>query len=764
MARSSVYNPLTLTQADWQRFLSAEGLSEKAGVPADLFPFMVLKELADNAADNGGGSMTRISDDEVTITDEGPGLDPADVVRLYSVQRDLTSSKHWRRGNRGALGNGLRAVMGGLHVMGGTLTVASRGIATTVSAGDDGATCALATVPVALAPGTTITVRAPGIGRRSIVSKAALALTSLAGNVISGRPPPSWFDEAAIKALLRSATGVSVRDFVGQFSTGYRPLDGAADASTADPAALLQAMLSEAKREPKLNAVGADAFPGFYARQDGTFEIGAARLPYIVEVWATAKPATDEQNISTTLIVNRTVSLHPVTVDVASKGRVRFSDGSTVFQLSKQSRDRLTLKQSADFAFHVSITAPAVPIISSGKRPDLDHFAADILLSVAKAGRKAQDAVKKSRASSTVADVVARLLPEAYEMVSDGGRYWANVRQLMYAMRPRILEETGKQTVNDGYITGNLIPAFVLENPALTDGWKIAYDARGTFLEPHSRRSVALGTVSVGGYQKSRFSIASVVPSGVILQAPPEHRLAGILFVEKEGFAQNIEESGLLEKHDIALASTKGMSTVAIRSLIDHLAGHIPGLTLFTLTDFDIAGVTIEDTLVSSGWRYEYRNAVRHVPLAVNWPQARRLHAAGMSEPSGRENAASFAETLSRKGLEDSAVEFLTRAGDGGNGLRVELNAILPKDLLDIIGDGLARHAGRKVVPDSLDSYYAELLIRRRLSEHEKALRAASPVTAPPGLKEALAAALAREPGLSWDEALAQIIEARGNG
>ena len=44
---------LTVEQQDWMRFLTSEGLAEKAGCPKSMFPKMIVKEFADNAADIG---------------------------------------------------------------------------------------------------------------------------------------------------------------------------------------------------------------------------------------------------------------------------------------------------------------------------------------------------------------------------------------------------------------------------------------------------------------------------------------------------------------------------------------------------------------------------------------------------------------------------------------------------------------------------------------------------------------------------------------
>ena len=45
-------NTLTIEQQDWMRFLTSDGLAEKAGCTASHFTKMIVKEFADNAVFN----------------------------------------------------------------------------------------------------------------------------------------------------------------------------------------------------------------------------------------------------------------------------------------------------------------------------------------------------------------------------------------------------------------------------------------------------------------------------------------------------------------------------------------------------------------------------------------------------------------------------------------------------------------------------------------------------------------------------------------
>src|SRR4051794_4345732 len=89
---------------------------------------MVLKELVDNALDAGAtAALAQVDHDTWTVTDDGPGLDREQVLRFFAVDRAMVSTKLLRRPTRGAVGNGLRVVVGGAVASGGGLAVESKG-------------------------------------------------------------------------------------------------------------------------------------------------------------------------------------------------------------------------------------------------------------------------------------------------------------------------------------------------------------------------------------------------------------------------------------------------------------------------------------------------------------------------------------------------------------------------------------------------------------------------------------------------------------
>jgi C4-dicarboxylate-specific signal transduction histidine kinase len=118
---------LVYERDDWQLFLDPATLPQKAGCYPHQLNQIVFKELVDNALDGGANASLVNIDDEWIVHDDGPGINPANVPKLFSVNRPLLSSKLMRLPLRGMLGNGLRVVMGAVFSSGGSLTVETRG-------------------------------------------------------------------------------------------------------------------------------------------------------------------------------------------------------------------------------------------------------------------------------------------------------------------------------------------------------------------------------------------------------------------------------------------------------------------------------------------------------------------------------------------------------------------------------------------------------------------------------------------------------------
>jgi DNA topoisomerase VI subunit A len=95
------------------------------------------------------------------------------------------------------------------------------------------------------------------------------------------------------------------------------------------------------------------------------------------------------------------------------------------------------------------------------------------------------------------------------------------------------------------------------------------------------------------------------------------------LFIEKEGFSALLAQAQIAERFDVAIMSTKGMSNVAARMLIDRIAPCID--SVLVMHDFDVSGFTIFGTLGSDGRRYTFDNDVHVIDLGLRLADVREM-------------------------------------------------------------------------------------------------------------------------------------------
>lgn len=389
--------------------------------------------------------------------------------------------------------------------------------------------------------------------------------------------------------------------------------------------------------------------------------------------------------------------------------------------------------------------------------------------------RKAEDrdAIKRvdyyRRPKKSLKDAAYEIMEAAYLKASGNGTLPANARQIMYAARGPILEATGKASLDSQYFTQTLLPGFVREHPELTAEWRIAYDARGNFMEPHAAgdAAVRLGTLEVDRYisgigmhasplsQPSHSAISSGFPT-----SGPENRFGAVLFIEKEGFWPILEAAQIAERYDLAMLSTKGQSNVASRRLIDRLCGD-GGIPLLTLHDFDVAGMSIAAVLGRDNQRYEWEHEIRHIDLGLRLEdvQAHSLQ----SEPC-RFRAADRAR-LKQDGASDDEVAYL------GERQRVELNAFTSDQFIAWLEGKLQQHGVSKVIPDSetLEIAYRRAVAARRIDARINAveteeLAAAKESTVPANLADRVHAVVASSPERPWDQAVWRIAAEESTG
>jgi Topoisomerase 6 subunit A/Spo11, Toprim domain len=383
-----------------------------------------------------------------------------------------------------------------------------------------------------------------------------------------------------------------------------------------------------------------------------------------------------------------------------------------------------------------------------------------------RASQRRRDAMIQSH-RITIREAAFMVIEEAYMKASGGGSLPAHPRQIMYAARGQVQALTGRQ-LDDQYFTQGLLPEYMDLYSHKTADWDVVFDARGHFTEPHTNREVALGTLAVRDYLAGNHGSAYLADSDDLIHLYPtqgsRHRFGAILFIEKEGFLPLLQKVQIAERYDIAIMSTKGMSSTAARSLVDAMciAGQ-KGVPLLIVRDFDKAGFSIAATLQNDTRRYQFRNQLKVHDFGLRlidvkkWDLESETVSYGNSDPE---------DNLRDNGATDEEIAFLI--GDGFTGKRVELNAFPSDAFIEWLKGKLDEHGIQKVLPDdqTLDDAYRRALKRAKVQEllareGERIDEEVAAAVLPEHLSEQINDKLEEDPSQPWDMALTLLVEAQ---
>jgi hypothetical protein len=383
--------------ADWRQFVDHNTLPMQAGASWEDLPELILKEVADNACDESTAEVEiELTPQGWRISDRGPGIDPEDVPRLFSVGRPMLSSKRTRLPRRGMLGQGLRVVAGYIGIIGGTIRVASRGVTQTLYVDTvAGQTMASECAPCVNDGWTRVTLAWPGydddediagLARQTI----AFAKRSAPASNYAGPSSPWWYGPEDFRFLCVTAPrDATVADVVCDLGlTVPRGVEGAALAGTltAADAVTILAALRERNSEPhprRLGQIGREGFVDYsgYAIEHGIATLkSGARVPFIVEAHAHCRRRDkhDKSLTSSLTFINRSPARDGLQLGY---GGLR---GHGIY--------RSVEVKPGNYELVVSVISPFVPLISTGKAPDLKHMSAEVAGAVEKAAKQAHRA------------------------------------------------------------------------------------------------------------------------------------------------------------------------------------------------------------------------------------------------------------------------------------------------------------------------------------------------------------------------------------
>ncbi len=366
-----------------------------------------------------------------------------------------------------------------------------------------------------------------------------------------------------------------------------------------------------------------------------------------------------------------------------------------------------------------------------------------------------------------------QVMEQAYLKASSGKKLPANARQIMYAARRQIIELTGKTTPwkTSAYFTQTLLPAYIEAHPEQTADWDVVYDVRGHLREPHTSKTVELGTLAVRQYigcwrsqvsATQYFDVASTIETH-----GPANRYRYALFVEKEGFDHLIKSANIQARFDIAVMSTKGMSVTAARQLVEALSKE--GVTILVIRDFDLYGFRIAHTLGHDTKRYRFKHKPKVIDLGLRLEDAQDM-GLDSEEYDGSDKDA---DALRKYGATDKEIEFLTQKrtvkikDEDGNEVkktilpsRIELNAMDSQQFIDWLEKKLKK-VGKKVIPEPKtlqtvwDKQWREMALQSALDNATANLPKPPPM--PKRMIDRIRAEFTDDPKQDWTNALAEI-------
>lgn len=743
-------------RSDWTLFRSLDTLGQRAGVPRERLGAIVAKELVDNALDAGSAdvSIERFKEDGVAgfrVKDDGEGIPGTDeqIAAMFSIARPLTSSKLLRLPTRGALGNGLRVVVGAVLATGGRLSVRTRGRTLRLSPQfHSGATTIVARERDPFDHAGTLVEVVLGDGMRVDFTLAELAIKMRGEKTYSGRTSPHWYSLAAFRELVSAAPAdARVSDLLAKFDAprGKKasipefdnvPIGEMTDANVSSMyRALVGAVPAPAPA--KLGCVGRDAGPyEAYAKEVGTYEHSGATLPCVVEVWADRTDVYGDVRV----LVNRTPVVsqvrHRVVRDGAkSRGALSGCGLNHYVETGKLAYDAV-----------VNVQVPYMAVTNDGKEPDLDPLFSLIEAAFVKACRAAKrlnPAAKAARARgekpASKKDLVERYLDAAIDRVSGGGKQRYSLRRLYYAMRSPSMVGTDLEYGYFCRVVGDI------ENARGGDLPGIYRDDRGALHHPHTGEVVNLGTRAVEGYKRPKLTFNKV------------------LYVEKGGPIPLLKDNKWMERWDCAVLTSQGQASRAAKDVIDLMGDADEEITFYCVHDSDGYGTLIYEKLQEAS-RARPARRVKIINLGLDPAEGRAM---------GLE-----IEEFDRK---NDAVPVASYIGDRDRDWlqthRIELDAMTSPQFLAWLDAKMAEHgeSPRKVVPEESvirqqATAGAEATLRRRAIE--EVLRAQS-AAIDARVSEEMAAldinvgardvkqALERRPASSWRDAVGAAVAAK---
>jgi DNA topoisomerase VI subunit B len=603
-----------------------------------------------------------------------------------------------------------------------------------------------------------------------------------------------WYDLEALKGLIAAdvnrsrrngSAQRSVRDFIADFrglagtvkrrqicetiSASREPLDTYFDRGDDAVNRLLKEMKAASKpvkprdlgvigEEHILASLGGDPECSLYKR----VEIDVGGVPYLIECAFGYRQGASHRTMITGLNWSAAVAGNP------------FQSALNLGALLVDQR----CGEDEPIAFFLHVASPCLAFLDRGKKSvalpiEVNKAVESAIRTVTAAWckqRKAEERDRRARLRRddammavskplSIRDAAFSVMTKAYAAASDNGALPANARQIFYAARGEIMRLAEVDVVDSGRFTQEFLIDYMHDHPEECAGWNVVFSDRGHFVEPHTSRTVGIGTLAVREYLRG-YGKPALIPGSFtdprIETHGPEGRFGGLLYIEKEGFEPLLNQARIGRRFDLAIMSCKGMSVTAARELVDQTCARFK-VPLYILRDFDIAGFSIARTIHQTNRRYEFKTRsgddFKVIDFGLRLADIERLDLGSERVDISRNGGEALRNRLEINGATNEEIDFLL------SGRRVELNAMTSRQFINFLEEKLAAHGAGKVVPtsDQLADAYRLFFRGKRAREVAERALAALPTeecSAPADLEERVRAYLEENPEAAWDDAV----------
>lgn len=277
---------------------------------------------------------------------------------------------------------------------------------------------------------------------------------------------------------------------------------------------------------------------------------------------------------------------------------------------------------------------------------------------------------------------------DAFETASGG--YSVFVRQVFYKLHEILNHQYGLDLRGSDYNLLTQQIATEMMKKYLEVAQRLLFSIRGYFHHSFYGLNLPLGTKEIREYTHSQRQNKIVLDASLKFDFEDRYLLKNILFIEKVGFNIALEESGITRELNLSILSTQGSNTRAGAMLLKYYQDQ--GLPLYSLTDYDFAGLKIHESIVTDSPTYPAVESVKRIGLSLEEVRALKLVPETVAYKKDYRQSALFQKLPEEEKFFFTKGESLTKR----RFQRVELNALSNQQLIDLLKQQLS---DKTVVP-----------------------------------------------------------------